>query len=55
MESAKDELAGLRELLVSLKSGLMEIRENSKNVTKREIDKLEVDIKYLESALKRVK
>ena len=47
------ELAAVRQLLEALRSGAMSVRENGNNVTKREIDKLAPDIKYLETALAR--
>ncbi len=55
MESPKDALAGLRQLLKALKAKTMKIRENSKDVTDREIAKLKINIKSLKSALKRGK
>jgi hypothetical protein len=37
---SKEELAGLRQLLDTLKLGSMTIRENGRDVTQREIDRL---------------
>ena len=51
--STKDELASLRQLLRVLQTGQMTRRENHKDVTQREIDKLKPDIKHLESVLAR--
>lgn len=48
-----EELAGLRQLLKALESGSMTMRENGKDVTKREIDKLKPDIAFLEKVLAR--
>ncbi len=55
MESPKDALAGLRQLLKALKAKTMKIRENSKDVTDREIAKLKINIKSLKSAVKQGK
>jgi|GEM_PF-6063327 hypothetical protein len=55
MQSPGDELAGLRRLVAALKSKSLTIYENKQDVTVREAWKLENNIKFLETVLKRVK
>jgi hypothetical protein len=55
MQSPRDELAGLRRLVAALKSKSLTIYENRQDVTVREVWKLENDIKFLESILKRMR
>jgi len=55
MDSPQDELAGLKRLLAALKSRSMTIYEGKLDVTPRETWKLENNISFLESVLKREK
>lgn len=55
MDSPQDELAGLRRLVAALKSRSMTIYEGKLDVTPRETWKLENNINFLESILKRDK
>jgi hypothetical protein len=48
-----EEIANLHQLLEALESGSMTIRQNGRDVTKREIDKLKPDIAYLEKVRSR--
>jgi hypothetical protein len=55
MQSPRDELAGLRRLAAALKSKSLTIYEKRQDVTVREVWRLENDIKFLESVLKRAR
>ena len=50
-----DELASLRRLLDALKSGLMKLLLNGRDVTQEEVAKLKPDIEYIESVLARIR